>query len=202
VCCLIERPVWASRTRDQDRSGDLVVQPLAARPVVSCPQIRQDPYPLRKPDIAPIPHGTRDSVTCDDTTLTSSRDGVDVRWVVERVGGVNRCFGGGDVPVAPWILECLTGWGLCGHRGLAVGSSRTPSHRCKHGSALDPDGYVLSCPCYPEQGAVALLTGERNRARVRRPRNMLALWSGRGGCYSPIISRERFGRFLEETFHG
>jgi hypothetical protein len=86
-------------------------------------------------------------MTCDDARLTSSRDGVDVRRVVERVGDLNSCFGGGDVPVAPWILECLTGWGLCGHRYPPVGSSRTPSHRCKHGSALDPGGYVLSCPC-------------------------------------------------------
>jgi hypothetical protein len=150
-------------------------------------------HPLRKPDTAPIPRRYMDRVTCDDDQPRSSRDGVGVRRVVERVGGVNSCFCRGDVPLAPWILECLTSGGLYGHRYLGVGSSRTPSHRCKHGSALDPGGYVLSCPCYPEQGAVALLTGERNRARVRRPRNMLALWSGRGGCYSPIISRDGFG---------
>ena len=37
------------------------------------------------------------------------------------------------------------------------------------------------------QGAVALLTGERNRVGVRRPLFMYALWSGRGRCYSSII---------------
>ena len=46
-------------------------------------------------------------------------------------------------------------------------------------SAPAPLGFV--------QGAVALLTGERNRVGVRRPRFMLALWSGRGGCYSYSI---------------
>ena len=46
-------------------------------------------------------------------------------------------------------------------------------------SAPAPLGFV--------QGAVALLTGERNGVSVRRPRFMLALWSGRGGCYSSII---------------
>jgi hypothetical protein len=39
-------------------------------------------------------------------------------------------------------------------------------------SAPAPLGFV--------QGAVALLTGERNRVGVRRPRFMLALWSGWG----------------------
>ena len=39
-------------------------------------------------------------------------------------------------------------------------------------SAPAPLGFV--------QGAVALLTGERNRVGVRGPRFMLALWSGAG----------------------
>ena len=46
-------------------------------------------------------------------------------------------------------------------------------------SAPAPLGFV--------QGAVALLTGERNGVSVRSPRFMLALWSGRGGCYSYSI---------------
>ncbi len=49
------------------------------------------------------------------------------------------------------------------------------------------------------QGAVAPLTGERNRVGVRRPRFMCTLWSGRGGVIV-IPYRWLFAMHLEGFF--
>ena len=96
-----------------------------------------------------------------------------------------------DVPEAPFYIICQAKLAGRGHRmGLILGyrhplgSLRPFVARCRLTyydvwSAPAPLGFV--------QGAVALLTGERNRVGVRRPRFMLALWSGRGGCYSYSI---------------
>ena len=50
--------------------------------------------------------------------------------------------------------------------------------------------HVGPCPStlFSDEGAPALLTGERILVGDRRPRNMLALWSGRGEGYSSIMS--------------
>ena len=79
---------------------------------------------------------------------------------------------------------CLACWVVCGHRKGLVFGFRHPLGSLRPfvarfrltyyrvWSAPAPLGFV--------QGAVALLTGERNRVGVRGPRFMLALWSGAG----------------------
>ena len=79
---------------------------------------------------------------------------------------------------------CLACWVVCGHRKGLVFGVRHPLGSLRPfvarfrltyyrvWSAPAPLGFV--------QGAVALLTGERNRVGVRGPRFMLALWSGAG----------------------
>ena len=110
---------------------------------------------------------------------------VNGEWAGKRVGG------GWMYRRPPSILYVRlswlvvdTGWGLyLGYRH-PLGSLRPFVARFRLTyydvwSAPAPLGFV--------QGAVALLTGERNGVSVRRPRFMLALWSGRGGCYSYSI---------------
>ena len=79
---------------------------------------------------------------------------------------------------------CLACWVVCGHRKGLVFGFRHPLGSLRPfvarfrltyyrvWSAPAPLGFV--------QGAVALLTGERNRVGVRGPRFMLALWAGAG----------------------
>ena len=120
-----------------------------------------------------------------------------------RVGALRE---GVDVPDPPLHSMCQVCLALRGHRnGLnlryrhPLGSLRPFVARFRLTyydvwSAPAPLGFV--------QGAVALLTGERDRVRVRRPRFMLALWSGRGGCYSSIIPGDGCNVFSGGFFYG
>jgi len=71
------------------------------------------------------------------------------------------------------------------------GAEGTPGSLRPLSVRLDCGLHDHVCPCpstlLSDEGAPALLTGERILVRDRRPRYMFALWSGRGGGYSSIM---------------